>query len=120
MHDHLLSITYDFFHCFEEGLETRAIFLDISKASGKVWHKGLIYKLHQYDFTGNLLTPLTDFLSNGKQRVVLNGQHSSWADIKAGVPQSSILEPLLFLVYINALTENLHSNPNSEKHSGVT
>ena len=107
----LLSITYDIFHCFDEGMETRAIFLDISKAFDKVWHKGLIYKLRQYGFTGNLLALLTDFLSNRKQRVVLNGQHSSWADIKAGVPQGSILGPLLFLVYINDLTENLHSNP---------
>ena len=57
-------------------METRAIFLDISKAFDKVWHKGLIYKLRQYDFTENLLTLLTDFLSNRKQRVVLNGQHS--------------------------------------------
>ena len=79
-------------------METRAIFLDISKAFDKVWHKGLIYKLRQYGFTGNLLTLLTDFLSNRKQRVVLNRQHSSWADIKAGVPQVSILGPLLFLV----------------------
>ena len=92
-------------------METRAIFLDISKAFDKVWHKGLIYKLRQYGFSGNLLALLTDFLSNRKQRVVLNGQHSSWADIKAGVPQGSILGPLLFLVYINDLTENLHSNP---------
>ena len=67
--------------------------------------------MHQYGFTGNLLTLLTDFLRNRKQRVVLNGQHSSWADIKAGVPQGSILGPLLFLIYINDLTENLHSNP---------
>ena len=58
-----------------------------------------------------MLTVLTDFLSNRKQRIVLDGQHSSWADIKAGVPQGSILGPLLFLMYINDLTENLHSNP---------
>ena len=57
------------------------------------------------------MTLLTDFLSSRKQRVVLNGQHSSWADIKAGVPQGSILGGLLFLVYIYDLTENLHSNP---------
>ena len=103
-----MSITYASFHSFDEGMKTRAIFLDISTAFDKVLHKGLIYKLHQYGFTANLLTLLTDFLSNRKQRVVLDGQHSSWADIKAGV---SILGPLLFLVYINDLTENLHSNP---------
>ena len=106
----LLSITY-IFHYFDEGMETRAIFLDISKAFDKVWHKGLIYKLRQYGFTGNLLALLTDFLSNRKQRVGLNGQHSSWTNIKAGGPQGSILGPLLFLVYIDDLTENLHSNP---------
>ena len=76
----LLSITSDIFHCFDEGMETRAILLDISKAFDKVWHKGLIYKLRQYGFSGNLLALLTDFLSNRKQRVVLNGQHSSRAD----------------------------------------
>ena len=54
---------------------------------------------------------LTDFLSNRKQRVVLNDQHSSWTDIKAGVLQGSILGPLLFLVYIKDLTENVNSNP---------
>ena len=54
---------------------------------------------------------LIDFLTNRKQRVVLNGQNSSWADIKAGVPQGSILGPLFFLLYINDLTENLNSNP---------
>ena len=92
----LLSITDDIFQCFDEGMETRAIFLGISKAVDKVWHKGLFYKLQQYGFSGNLLALLTDFLSNRKQKVVLNGQHSSWADIKAGVPEGSILGPLIF------------------------
>ena len=81
----LLSVTYDLFHSFAEGMETRALLLGISKAFEKVWHKGLIYKLCQDGFTGNLLTLITDLPSNRKQRLVLNSHHSSWADIKAGV-----------------------------------
>ena len=48
---------------------------------------------------GNVLEILTNFLNDRKQRVVLNGQHSKWANIEAGVPQGSILGPLLFLIY---------------------
>ena len=106
----LFSITYDIFQHFDKGMETRTIFLGISKALDKVWHKGIIYKLHQCGFTGSWLILLKNLLSNRKQIVVLNGQHSSWTDSKAGVPQGFILGSLLFL-YINDLTENLHSNP---------
>ena len=89
----------------------RGVLLDISKASDKVWHKGLIYKLKQNGISGKLLNLIIDFLSNRKQRVVLNGKYSSWTIIEAGVTQHSILGPLFFLIYINGLSDNLITNP---------
>ena len=95
---------------FDEGFEVRGVFLDISKAFDRVWHDGLIFKLQENGISGKLLLLLKDFLKSSKQRVVLNGQHSSWKDVTAGVPQRSILG-LLFLVYINDLSNGLKSNP---------
>ena len=66
--------------------------------------------MKQNGILGNLLETLTDFLKNRKQRVALNGQNSSWVNIEAGVPQGSILGPLLFLIYINDLPDNLSTN----------
>ena len=97
----LLSITHEIYQSFDEGFDVHSVFLDISKAFDKVWHDGLIFKLKQNGISGNLLNLLSNFLRNRKQRVVLNGQTSSWADVNAGVPQGSILGPYLFLKYIN-------------------
>ena len=102
----LLSITHDIYQSFDNGFEVRGVFLDISKAFDKVWHKVLIYKLKQSGVAGNLLNTLADFLKDRKQRVVLNGQNSTWINAEAGVSQGSILGSLLFLIYINDLSEN--------------
>ena len=107
----LLAISHEIYKSFDNRYEVRGVLLHISKASDKVWHKGLIYKLKQNGISGKLLNLIIDFLSNRKQRVVLNGKYSSWTNIEARVAQGSILRPLFFLIYINDLSDNLITNP---------
>ena len=82
-------------------LVVRSVFLDMSKAFDKVWHEGLLFKLKQNGISGKLLTLLKNYFSNRRQRVLINGSSSQWGDIESGVPQGSVLGPLLFLIYRN-------------------
>ena len=106
----LLSLTNEFGKALDEGKEIRVVFCDISKAFDRVWHKGLPNKLENIGIQGSLLLWIANYLTDRKQRVVIESAHSKWRTIKAGVPQGSILESLFFIIFINDIVTEIHSS----------
>ena len=84
----LISITHDIHKSYDTNpsQEVRALFLEISKAFDRVWHKGLLYKIRNFGIEGNLFKLIESFLSDRYQRVTIYGQTSNWLSVKAGVP----------------------------------
>ena len=89
----------------DDGIPVDFVYLDFAKAFDSVPHNRLLIKLKSYGIQGNIFSWIKDFLVGRRQRVVLNGKPSSWAPVNSGIPQGSVLGPLLFIEYVNDMPE---------------